>query len=184
MRSSVGPPVVGEDFFDRETELRQLAARIRDGNHVLLTGQRRMGKTSIAKELGARLERKGWVFLYIDVEGETSEEAMIANLAEAVHPVRAVSSRLARSMKEWVGKEFERVEEISAFEFGVKVRSGLNQVTWRQTSLLPAPSGLRSRTLPMSTGRRCSGPQAKWTFSTTRSAFTTLWQTTATSRSP
>ncbi len=132
MRSSVGPPVVGEDFFDRETELRQLAARIRDGNHVLLTGQRRMGKTSIAQELGARLEQEGWVFLYIDVEGETSEEAMIANLAEAVHPVRAVSSRLARSMKEWVGKEYERVEEISASVFAVKVRSGLNQVTWRR----------------------------------------------------
>lgn len=28
MRSSAGPPVVGEDFFDREIELRQLAARI------------------------------------------------------------------------------------------------------------------------------------------------------------
>lgn len=132
MRASAGPPVVGEDFFDREIELRQLASRVQDGNHVLLTGQRRMGKTSIAMELGARLEREGSVFLYIDVEGETSEEAMVASLAEAVHPVRAVSARLAGSMKELLGEGFKRVHEVSASEFRVKIRSGLNQQTWRR----------------------------------------------------
>lgn len=132
MRASAGPPVVGEDFFDREIELRQLASRVQDGNHVLLTGQRRMGKTSIAMELGARLEREGSVFLYIDVEGETSEEAMVASLAEAVHPVRAVSARLALSMKELLGEGFKRVDEVSASEFRVKIRSGLNQQTWRR----------------------------------------------------
>ena len=35
----------------------------------LLTGQRRMGKTSIVRELGRRLESEGWVFLFVDVEG-------------------------------------------------------------------------------------------------------------------
>ena len=55
MKSSTGRWVSGDDFFDREPELRILENRVREGNHVLLTGQRRMGKTSIARELGRRL---------------------------------------------------------------------------------------------------------------------------------
>ena len=62
MRSSTGRWVSGDDFFGRDRELQVLEARVRDRNHVLLTGQRRMGKTSIARELGRRLEGEGWVF--------------------------------------------------------------------------------------------------------------------------
>lgn len=51
----------GDDFFGRDTELALLTERVTDGNHVLLTGQRRMGKTSLARELGRRLERDGLV---------------------------------------------------------------------------------------------------------------------------
>ena len=56
MKSSTGPWVRGDDFFDREAELDTLGTRVREGNHVLLSGQRRMGKTSIVQELGRRLE--------------------------------------------------------------------------------------------------------------------------------
>ena len=47
MRAATGRWVIGDDFFNREPELRILENRVREGNHVLLTGQRRMGKTSI-----------------------------------------------------------------------------------------------------------------------------------------
>ena len=49
MGSATGRWVSGDDFFDRGRELRILEQRVRDGNHVLLTGQRRMGKTSIVQ---------------------------------------------------------------------------------------------------------------------------------------
>ena len=63
MNSSTGRWVSGDNFFDRERELQILEKRVRDGNHVLLTGQRRRGKTSVAQELGRRLEAEDWVFL-------------------------------------------------------------------------------------------------------------------------
>ena len=47
MRSSTGRWVSGSDFFDRENELVVLERHVLEGNHVLRTGQRRMGKTSI-----------------------------------------------------------------------------------------------------------------------------------------
>ena len=45
--------VDGARFFDREAELAELAERVRNGAHTLLTAQRRMGKTSLVRELRA-----------------------------------------------------------------------------------------------------------------------------------
>ncbi len=59
MKSSTGRWVIGENFFDRETDLNILKNLIQDRNHVLLTGQRRMGKTSIMQELGRQLQDDG-----------------------------------------------------------------------------------------------------------------------------
>ena len=123
MKSSTGRWVSGDDFFDRERELQMLESRVREGNHVLLTGQRRMGKTSLAQELGRRLEIAGWSFLFTDVEGATCPEDVVADIAEAVHPIRSIASRFAATMGRWIG---ENVEEISASEFRVKIGAGLS----------------------------------------------------------
>ena len=128
MRSSTGRWVSGDDFFNRERELRQLETLVRDHNHVLLTGQRRMGKTSVAQELGRRLEVEGWVFLFADVEGAACAEDAIADIARAVHPVRHIAFRFATGIKRWLS---DNIEEISAYEFRAKFRGGLNTGNWR-----------------------------------------------------
>ena len=129
MRLSTGRWVSGDDFFDRESELRILETQVRDHNHMLLTGQRRMGKTSILRELGRRLESEGWVFLFADVEGATCPEDVIAEIAQAAHPVRALSSRFAV----WAGRFLtDNIEEINALDFGVKIRAGLDAGSWRR----------------------------------------------------
>ena len=129
MNLATGRWVSGDDFFDREPELRILDAQVRAGNHTLLTGQRRMGKTSITRELGRRLEEQGWVFLFVDVEGATCAEDVIADIAEAVHPVRTISSRFAAGMSRWFS---DKVEEVSALDFRMKIRAGLDAGSWRR----------------------------------------------------
>ena len=128
MKTSTGRWVSGNDFFDREPELRLLELRVRDGNHVLLTGQRRMGKTSITRELGRRLESKGWTPLFTDVGDAVGPEDVIADIAEAVHPIRSISSRFAATMGRWFD---ENVEEISASDFRVKIRAGVGG-SWKR----------------------------------------------------
>ena len=129
MKSSTGRWVSGDDFFDRETDLERLEQLIRDRNHVLLTGQRRMGKTSVARELGRRLADKEWIFLFSDVEGATCAEDAIAELAHAAHAVRPIATRLAEGM----GRLFnDRVDEISALDFRVKFRAGLDAGSWQR----------------------------------------------------
>ncbi len=129
MRSATGRWVSGEDFFDRERELEVLKTRVREQNHVLLTGQRRMGKTSILRELGSRLESEGWIFLFADVEGATCPEDAISEIARAVHPVRSIASRFAGTMQRVLN---ENVEQISALDFKVKIRAGLDAGSWRR----------------------------------------------------
>lgn len=127
MRSSTGRWVSGNDFFGREAELDILTTRVRDGNHVLLTGQRRMGKTSIARELGRRLESEGWMSLFADVEDATCAEDAIAEIARAAHPVGSRARRLATGMKRWLPGN---VEEIGTSAFRVKFRAGLDAGNW------------------------------------------------------
>ena len=129
MKSATGRWVSGDDFFDREGELKVLETRVRDRNHVSLTGQRRMGKTSVLRELGRRIEAKGGVFLFTDVEGATCAEDAISEIAKAVHPVRSLASRFATVMQRWIS---DNVEEISAYDFGVKIRAGLDAGSWRR----------------------------------------------------
>ena len=129
MNSATGRWVSGDDFFDRKRELQILETRVRDRNHVLLTGQRRMGKTSIVKELGRRLEADGWIFLFAGRRGSSlSAEDAITEIARPhipFAPLRPVSPLV---MKRIISENFE---EISAVEFGVKIRAGLNEGNWR-----------------------------------------------------
>ena len=129
MRSSTGRWVSGDDFFNRENELDILERHVRDHNHILLTGQRRMGKTSIVRELGRRLEIEGWVFLFADVEAATCAEDAIADIAKAAYPIRSITSRFTAGMKRWLK---DNIEELGADEFRVKIRAGLDPGSWRR----------------------------------------------------
>ncbi|MDE0061628.1 MAG: ATP-binding protein [Gammaproteobacteria bacterium] len=127
MKSITGPWVSGEDFFDREGELQVLDRHIRSGNPVLLSGQRRMGKTSVARELGRRLEQDGWAFAFADVEHAASAEDVITKIAQALHPVRGIASRLGERLARLFS---DNVEQLSAYDFGIKFRAGLNAGAW------------------------------------------------------
>ena len=128
MRSSTGRWVSGDDFYGREAELALLAERLRDGNHVLLTGQRRMGKTSIVRELGRRLEEDGWFSFFVDIEEAADPPDVVALVAQKVHDVRPLASRFAATMRRWVSS----VDEVSAYDFRLKVRAGLSNSNWRR----------------------------------------------------
>jgi len=68
-------PVVGEFFFDRERELAELLDAVRDlkrgvRHYYALIGQRKIGKTSILRELERRLRREeGLVGSFLDCVG-------------------------------------------------------------------------------------------------------------------
>ena len=124
MKVQAGAPVTGKDFFNRDAELRLLAEKVRDGTHILLSGQRRMGKTSVAKELGRRLQAAGWASLFVDIEDAESPQDVVRDIAKAVQDAD-LASRLAA-----VGHWFkDNVEELNIPMLG-KVRP--SDYAWRQ----------------------------------------------------
>ena len=127
MKPQAGPPVTGENFFNRDAELRLLDAKVRGGTHVLLAGQRRMGKTSLARELGRRLRADGWAFLFVDVENAASPSDIIRDIAKAAHAITG-ASRLTAELGRWFKENFE---ELSAFEVGAKMRAA-GDYAWRR----------------------------------------------------
>ncbi len=51
MRNLIGPSVEADDFFDRETELREFRRLLDNDANILLSAPRRVGKTSLANRL-------------------------------------------------------------------------------------------------------------------------------------
>ncbi|MBI3522535.1 MAG: AAA family ATPase [Chloroflexi bacterium] len=80
----VGGPVPAEDLVGREGYLRAASARLLDGGHILVSGPRRIGKTSIILETLRRLKRRGALVAYVDCLGPTDIRGLGERLADAV----------------------------------------------------------------------------------------------------
>ena len=72
------------DLVGRETYIRRIGERLWDGNHVLLAGPRRIGKTSIILEVLRRLHRRGALTAYVDCLGATDVRGLGERLVDAL----------------------------------------------------------------------------------------------------
>ncbi|MBU6423499.1 MAG: AAA family ATPase [Chloroflexota bacterium] len=80
----VGGPVAPEDLVGREPYIRRTASRLEDGEHLLVAGPRRIGKTSVMLEVLRRLRRKGAVTAYVDCLGATDLRGLGERLAASL----------------------------------------------------------------------------------------------------
>lgn len=90
----VGGPVPGEDLVGREAYVERAAARLRDGEHLLLAGPRRIGKTSVILEVLRRLRKRGAITAYIDCFGATDVRGLAERFADAVLEAATGTPRL------------------------------------------------------------------------------------------
>ncbi len=81
----IGPPVSGDDFFGRKDIIDKLIKLLSRGISILLSGPRRVGKTSLALRLLKLLKKENWHCIYITVEG--------------VHDVPSFVNRIVEGMK-------------------------------------------------------------------------------------
>lgn len=76
--------------------------------------------------MGQRFQNKGWHSLFVDVERAADSADVVALLAEEMHGIQSMTSRLRESMRQLM----ENVEEVSASQFRLKVRAGLTAGNW------------------------------------------------------
>ena len=104
LRKAGGNWVDGDRFFGREAELEALTERVHDGTHTLLTAQRRMGKTSLVRELLRRLDaERRFETIFVDLEDARTSASAIAEIG--------VQSRSAKGMGPRVSSWFTNVQQ-------------------------------------------------------------------------
>ena len=133
LKKAGGNWVEGNRFFDREVELEALAERVRDGTHTLLTAQRRMGKTSLVRELLRRLKEGGdFETIFVDVEGAADAADAIAELGARSRPVQAAWQRIGDVFASALHEVADRVDTLAVSELQVKLRAGVDSGSWAQ----------------------------------------------------
>ena len=121
-------------FFDRESELAELCERVQNGTHTLLTAQRRMGKTSLVRELLRRLDEEGqFATVFVDLEDSMDAADAAAELAIRARPVQSAWNRFLSWSTDHMREVRDNVEELAVSELKVKLRAGMNAGNWQQT---------------------------------------------------
>jgi uncharacterized protein len=74
MRNIIGTPVLGEDFFGREEEIKYVWNLIVNSNNFIFPSPRRVGKTSFAFKLLDKAREEGWNTIDINLEESATNE--------------------------------------------------------------------------------------------------------------
>ena len=121
--------VEGDRFFDRAADLQALERRVDNRAHTLLTAQRRMGKTSLIRELFRRFEESGkYRGVFVDLEAARNSEDAVTEIA--------VQCRKQQSIWRHVGRVFgdlaASVDEVSIANLRIRLRSQVDAGNWAQ----------------------------------------------------
>ncbi len=124
--------VDGDRFFDREDEIEALRGRVQEGHHTLVTAQRRMGKTSLVRELLRRLDEEGEVAtVFVDLEAAQDAADAIAEIAVQSKRIGSVWDRTQSIFANWLRDLGSRVDEVSVSELRVKLRASIDAGSWQ-----------------------------------------------------
>ena len=114
-------------------ELQALSERVRDGTHTLLTAQRRMGKTSLVRELLRRLKEEGhFETVFVDLEDAGTPADAIAEIGARARTVQGAWPRIKSGFANALKEAGEQVDSVAVAEVQVKLRAGLEAGNWRQ----------------------------------------------------
>lgn len=132
MRKAGGNWVVGDRFFDREAELEALTERVQEGTHTLLTAQRRMGKTSLVRELLRRLQDSGQCeTIFVDLESAATPADAVAEIAFQSSEVQDTWSRIRQLFANVRLPDTEIGAQIPGVDLKVKLRASVDAGNWR-----------------------------------------------------
>ena len=132
LKRAGGNWVDGDRFFDREVEIEAIEERMRDGTHTLLTAQRRMGKTSLVRELLRRLKDKAeFATVFVDLEAAKDPADAIAEIGVQAKETQGIWPRVRRVFAN-ILQQADRIDELAIADVRVKLRAGIDAGNWQQ----------------------------------------------------
>ncbi len=121
--------VVADRFWDREPELQSLIERLDEGAHILLVAQRRMGKTSLMREVAERLAER-YICLFVDLQKARSAPDAVVELSVATYPHKNIWGKTKQAFANVLGRAVETVEKVEVAELGIALRPGVTGGDW------------------------------------------------------
>jgi len=98
-----GTVVSGNDFADREKELKELINKLSENVRIFLLAPRRYGKTSLIKSALERLKKKGFLIAYIDLYWASSPDKFLELYASNVmRASRSIARKAVHFMKDFL----------------------------------------------------------------------------------
>ncbi|MBI4742269.1 MAG: hypothetical protein HY777_12145 [Betaproteobacteria bacterium] len=122
MKLTIGNPVKGDDFFDREAEQKRLWRQLETDN-VLMLAPRRIGKTSLIFRLCETAQQHGSYAVYCSFAGCDSERDCVHALFKALHALQTTGQKNAEF--------FARIKSIKVGVVGFEWHSDAAD-NWRQ----------------------------------------------------
>ena len=129
LKQAHGNWVEGNRFWDRESDTELLINKLDEGAHILLMAQRRMGKTSLMKEIKRQLDDR-YTCLFVDLQKASSAEDAIVEISLVLNPFKSLWNKTKGIFSNVLNKFAESVEGVSLGEIGIKLRAGLTSGNW------------------------------------------------------
>ncbi len=129
LKQALGKWVTGDEFWNRQHEIASFVEKIDNGDHLLLVAQRRMGKTSLMREVARRMGDRD-TCLFVDLQKCATGSEAVVELSLAMHPFKSLWVKTKHVFKNVLERLADGVEEISLGDIGVRMRAGLTSGDW------------------------------------------------------
>lgn len=130
LERAVGNFVTGDKFWNRDREIETFVEYLDEGAHILMAAPRRIGKTSLMREVALRVQDK-YYCLYVDLQKSESSADAVAELGKATHThkkIWAKTTEIFRNILDWTT---ENIQSFNIEEVGITLRSGMTAGDWR-----------------------------------------------------
>ena len=116
LQPALGNYASGDRFWDREREVGEIGAYLADGQGVLLTGPRRVGKTSVVRRVLEDMSSSSSC-VFVDVEQHDTPGEMFAGIAAAL---AGADVGFWQRISGWFGKRLgDTAERVGALQVGL-----------------------------------------------------------------
>ena len=134
LRKTVGNWVDGERFFNRADDLAALQEHVREGTHTLITAQRRMGKTSLVRQLLRILDdRQGIRTVFVDLEDASGPADAIVEILLASQSLLSLRQRAELQGSAWLRRLKTIGLSTQYGEMKVQLRARVHSGNWKRT---------------------------------------------------
>lgn len=131
LQRAVGNYVTGDKFWDREEDIDLFTELLDEGANILMAAPRRIGKTSLMREVGERIADR-YYCLHVDLQKAESPADAVAEVSKATHPHKNLWNKTREVFKNILDGVRDNIENLGIDDLTVTLRSGLTAGDWQK----------------------------------------------------